>query len=50
MIQSIRDFWQKSEGYRGIGAFAFAILALLLLYPSRQLDQSAKPENLVELV
>jgi len=50
VIQSIRDFWQKSEGYRGIGAFAFAILALLLLYPSRQLDQSAKPENLVEIV
>ena len=50
MIHAVPKLWQKTEGYREIGAFVIAALVLLLLYPSRQLDKGTKPENLVEIV
>jgi multiple sugar transport system permease protein len=47
---SLRRFWEKSASFRGVAALALGLLALFLLYPSRQLDQAKPPDNVVEIV
>ncbi len=45
----LRRLWERSDGYRGMAAVVLGLLALFLLYPSRQLDQAVRPDNLIEI-